>query len=53
MHPILHPRHRELLVIQKEIKFGAMIPIGLPQNDFVIVTRKPLSKVIHWDKWSN
>jgi hypothetical protein len=29
-----------------------MIPIGWPQNDFAKVKRKPISKVIHWDKWS-
>jgi nitroreductase len=44
---------RELLGIPKEIKFGMMIPIGWPQNDFVKVKRKPISKVIHWDKWSD
>ena len=43
----------ELLGIPKEIKFGAMIPIGWPQNDFVKVKRKPIASVIHWDKWSD
>jgi nitroreductase len=43
----------ELLGIPREIKFGVMIPIGWPQNDFVKVKRKPISKVIHWDKWSD
>ena len=44
---------RELLGIPKEIKFGVMIPIGWPQNDFVKVKRKPVPSVIHWDKWSD
>ena len=44
---------RELLGIPKEIKFSVMIPIGWPQNDFVKVKRKPISKVIHWDRWSD
>jgi nitroreductase len=44
---------RELLGIPKEIKFAVMIPIGWPQNDFVKVKRKPISKVIHWDKWND
>src|ERR1700758_4287556 len=44
---------RELLGIPEEIKFGVMIPIGWPQNDFVKVKRKPIFKVIHWDKWSD
>ena len=43
---------RGLLGIPQDIKFGVMIPIGWPQNDFVKVKRKPISKVIHWDKWS-
>ena len=43
---------RELLGIPEEIKFGVMIPLGWPQNDFVKVKRKPIAKVIHWDKWS-
>jgi hypothetical protein len=43
----------ELRGIPKEIKFGVVIPVGSPQNDFVKVTRKPISKVIHWDKWND
>ena len=43
---------RELLAIRGEIKFGVMIPIGWPQNDFVKVKRKPIANVIHWDQWS-
>ena len=43
----------ELLGIPKEIKFGVMIPIGWPQNDFVKVKRNPIASVIHWDKWSD
>jgi nitroreductase len=44
---------RDLLGIPEEIKFGVMIPIGWPQNDFVKVKRKPIASVIHWDKWSD
>lgn len=44
---------RDLPGIPKEIKFGVMIPIGWPQNDFVKVRRKPIADVIHWDKWSD
>jgi nitroreductase len=52
-HMLMESELRELLGIPKEIKFGVMIPIGWPQNDFVKVKRKPISKVIHWDKWSD
>ena len=52
-HMFMESELRELLGIPKEIKFGVMIPIGWPQNDFVKVKRKPIASVIHWDKWSD
>ena len=52
-HMFMESELRELLGIPEGIKFGVMIPIGWPRNDFVKVTRKPISKVIHWDKWSD
>jgi nitroreductase len=51
-HMFMESELRELLGIPQDIKFGVMIPIGWPQNDFAKVKRKPISKVIHWDKWS-
>jgi nitroreductase len=51
-HMFMENELRDLLGIPQEIKFGVMIPIGWPQNDFVKVKRKPVSSVIHWDKWS-
>jgi nitroreductase len=52
-HMFMESELRELLGIPREIKFGVMIPIGWPQNDFVKVKRKPISRVIHWEKWSD
>lgn len=52
-HMLMESDLRGLLSIPQEIKFGVMIPIGWPQNDFVKVKRKPISEVIHWDKWSD
>ena len=52
-HMFMESELRELLRIPKEIKFGVMIPIGWPQNDFAKVKRKPIYKVIHWDKWND
>ena len=52
-HMFMESELRDLLGIPKEIKFGVMIPIGWPQNDFVKVKRKPIASVIHWDKWSD
>ncbi|MDO8434516.1 MAG: nitroreductase family protein [Candidatus Binatus sp.] len=43
---------RELLGMPQDIKFAAMVPIGWPARPFERVKRKPMSKVIHWDKWS-
>jgi nitroreductase len=51
-HMLMENELRELLAIPGEIKFGVMIPIGWPQNDFVKVKRKPIASVIHWDQWS-
>ncbi len=51
-HMFMENELRELLGIPQEIKFGVMIPIGWPQKEFVKVKRKPIAKVIHWDKWS-
>jgi nitroreductase len=52
-HMFMETELHELLGIPKEIKFGVMIPIGWPQNDFVKVKRKEIASVIHWDKWSD
>ena len=51
-HMFMENELRELLGIPEGIKFGVMIPIGWPQNDFVKVKRKPIASVIHWDQWS-
>jgi nitroreductase len=40
-HMFMESELRELLGIPKEIKFGVIIPVGWPQNDFVKVKRKP------------
>jgi len=52
-HMFMENELRDLLGIPTDIKFGVMIPIGWPQNDFVKVKRKPVSSVIHWEKWSD
>jgi nitroreductase len=52
-HMFMESELRDLLGIPEEIKFGVMIPMGGPQNEFVKVKRKPIASVIHWDKWSD
>jgi len=52
-HMFAESELRDVLGIPQEIKFGVMVPIGWPQNDFVRVKRKPIASVIHWDKWSD
>ena len=42
-HMFMESELRELLRIPKEIRFGVMIPIGWPQNDFVKVKRAEVS----------
>ena len=52
-HMLIESELRELLGIPAELKFGVMIPIGWPQNEFIKVKHKAISKVIHWEKWSD
>ena len=52
-HMFMEPELRELLGIPGQVKFGVMIPIGWPRDEFVKVKRKPIAKVIHWEKWSS
>jgi nitroreductase len=51
-HMFAETEIRELLSIPSEVKFAALIPIGWPERGFTKVKRKPLDKVVHWDKWS-
>ena len=52
-HMLIEPELRDLLGIPNKVRFGAMIPIGWPRDEFVKVKRKPIAKVIHWEKWSD
>jgi nitroreductase len=51
-HMLAENQIRELLGIPSAVKFAAMVPIGWPARPFAKVTRKPIAKVIHWEKWS-
>ena len=42
---------RQLLGIPAEVRFGALIPIGWPEQPFRPVRRKPLAQVLHWERW--
>jgi nitroreductase len=42
---------REVLGIPAEVQIGAMIPVGWPAVPFGPVRRKPVSAVIHRDRW--
>ena len=42
---------REVLGIPPEVQIGAMIPVGWPAVPFGPVRRKPVSAVIHRDRW--
>jgi nitroreductase len=52
-HKLIETELRNLLGIPNEVRFGVMIPIGWPRDGFVKVKRKPIAKVIHWEKWSD
>ena len=52
-HMFIESELRDLLGIPNEVRFGVMIPIGWPRDGFFKVKRKPIAKVIHWEKWSD
>ena len=52
-HMMMESELRDLLGIPSEVRFGVVIPIGWPRDEFVKVKRQPIAKVIHWDKWSD
>ena len=49
-HTLIESELRELLGIPNEVRFGVMIPIGWPRDEFVKVKRKPIAKLISLGK---
>jgi len=51
-HSVAEDRFREVLGIPDEIYIGTVIALGYPDRPFGPVQRKPVSEVIHWDRWT-
>lgn len=43
---------REVLNLPEEIQPFCLIPVGYPIGKFGPVTRKPVSEILRWDRWS-
>ena len=43
---------REVLNLPEEIQPFCLIPVGYPIGKFGPVTRKPVSEIMRWDRWS-
>ena len=52
-HMLIESELRELLGIPNEVRFGEMIPIGWPRDEFVKVKRNPSQKSFVGRDWSN
>lgn len=47
------PRVQELLGIPKKWGVHAMVPLGWPRGAHGPLTRQPLDKMVHWDRWQD
>jgi nitroreductase len=43
---------REVLSLPEDIQPFCLIPVGYPMGKFGPVTRKPVSEIMRWDRWS-
>lgn len=43
---------REVLALPEDIQPFCLIPVGYPMGKFGPVTRKPVSEIMRWDRWS-
>jgi len=50
-HVMAEPEVREILEIPDDRFLGVMMPLGWPARAFGPVTRRPLSEVLHHDRW--
>ena len=50
-HLLAQAEIRKLLGIPDEVRIAAMVPLGWPERAFGPVRRKPVSEVLHWERW--
>ncbi len=51
-HMLYEDEVKALLELPDDVQTYALMPIGYPQGRFGPVTRRPLSEVVHLDRWS-
>jgi nitroreductase len=42
---------RAVLALPENVEAFCVIPVGWPMGKFGAVSRKPLSEIVHWDRW--
>jgi nitroreductase len=50
-HAAADAEFREELGIPNDVRIGVTVAIGWPERAFGPVRRKPVSEVLHWDRW--
>ena len=51
LHRAFEPALRELLALPDEIEPVVLVPLGFPRDRFGATRRRPLSEVVHHDRW--
>jgi nitroreductase len=51
MHMVAEPTVRTVLEIPDDVRIAAMIPLGWPDGEFGPVSRRPVTEVIHRNRW--
>jgi nitroreductase len=51
MHVHNEPAVREILGLPSDRHIGVTMPIGFPQRPFTAVNRRPVSEVVHHNRW--
>jgi nitroreductase len=44
-------KFKQALGVPNDVTIYALIPVGWPAGNFGPVRRRPVSEVLHWDRW--
>jgi nitroreductase len=50
-HMFEEQKFKQVLGVPKDATIYALIPVGWPAGNFGPVRRRPVSEVLHWDRW--
>ena len=51
LHFLAESSFREVLAIPDDVRIGTVVPLGYPEKPFGPLARRPLSEIIHYDRW--